>query len=128
MSAGLFLDTFYTASYDNTRIHPIRVQPETLDAATTGAGGAVANSPATGPANTPISAEVTGSTRRLGLHARVIYMKLEGTPPTGYAAGSRVRIPALNPAFYTACLIKGQAVDYLGATWRVTGTRAEVVR
>jgi len=128
MSAGLFLDSFYQADYTAGAIHPIRIQPETTDAQATGTAGVVANSPATGPATVPISAQVSKSTRSLGLHARVIYLKIDGTPPVGYALSSRVRLPCLNIAFFQAARAKGTAVDYLGATWIVTGSRAEVAR
>jgi len=126
MSAGLFLDSFYSAQYA-TAIHPIRVQPETTEAVVTATSGTVANSPATGPATSPISAQCGSSTRRLGLHAPVIYAKLIGTPPTGYAPNSRVTIPCLGQAFFLAC-IKASQIDYLGTQWVVTGRRAEVVR
>jgi len=122
MSAGAFSDTFYAATYGNFT-HPIRVQPETLAASI----DAVDNDPPTGPADNPISAAVSRSTRSLGLHARLVFAKLAGTPPTGYAANAKVRIPALTEAFYDQAT-KNATLDYLGTTWTVTGRRAEVQR
>ncbi len=122
MSAGAFSDTFYGASYGNFT-HPIRVQPETLAAEI----NAIGNDPPAGPADNPISASVSRSTRSLGLHARLVFAKLAGTPPTGYAAGARVRIPALTAAFFDEAT-KNATMTYLGTTWTVTGRRSEVQR
>lgn len=122
MSAGVFVDTKYGATYDVTQVHPIRVQPETL--AATGEGG-TDNGPPIGALTNPISAEITKSRRGLGLHPRMIYLKLTGAPPTGYAANSRAKIPALTGAFFAANNKKGSVVNYLGTTWTVTGTNAE---
>jgi len=122
MSAGAFTNAFYPATY-GAFTHPIRVQPETLLAAV----GTQINESDAGPADNPISAQVGKSTRALGLHARVVFLKLAGTPPTGYVVGSKVRLPAVDILFYAAC-VKGATVNYLGTTWTVTGRRAEVVR
>ena len=127
MSAGAFINSRYAANYAAATIHPIRVQPETIAASAAAPGGAVTNDPPADPTTNPISAQVTKSTRSLGLHARLISIKVTGTPPTGYLAGSTVRLPALTPAF-AAAAIKGVVITYLGATWEVIGTRAEVTR
>lgn len=130
MSAGRFLRTFYQATYDPTKIHKIRAQPEDVDATITAPGGTVvANAVATGPANAVGSAQISKSTRALGVHARLVYLVLPttSTPPTGYVAGSRTRIPCFTNAFYLAC-VQGGTVDYLGTQWEVTGTRAETIR
>jgi len=125
MSAGSFVNARYSASYgDGSGIHPIRVQPETLAAT----ADLVENGSSPLTLTSPISANVSRSTRALGLHARIVYMVLTGTPPTGYATGSRIRIPALSEAFFNACAPKGTEVTYLGTTWETTGVRAEVVR
>lgn len=130
MSAGRFLRTFYQASYDPTKIHRIRAQPEDVDASiTTAAGTIVNNALVTGPANAAGSARISGSTRGLGLHARLVNLVLPSTstPPTGYVIGSRTRIPCFTISFFTACA-QGGTVDYLGTQWEVTGTRSEVIR
>lgn len=122
MSAGNFINTRYDADYD-VAIHPIRVQPETITAEI----GTIVNAPPTAPATSPISAQVSRSTRSLGLHARVVFAKIAGTPPTGYAAGSTIRLPVLNSTFYNAAL-KGVLIQHLGTTWTITGRRGEVTR
>lgn len=122
MSAGSFVTTVYDADYEAV-LHPIRVQPETLLAAI----GTTTNAATVGTPDNPISARISSSTRSLGLHARAVFLKIAGTPPTGYAVGSKVRIPALTTTFFAAA-VKGAVVDYLGTTWTVTGRRAEVVR
>jgi len=124
MSAGAFVNTLYAASYGlGAQIHPIRVQPETEAAAI----GGTTNAAPVGPSTSPISAQVSGSRRRLGLHARLVRMQISGEPPTTYSAFSRVTIPALNEAFYTAASTKGTEVDYLGTTWLTTGVTSERV-
>jgi len=128
MSAGAFIATFYAADSDLPNIYPIRVQPETIAATVTSPLGAeVANTPDAGPATVQPSAQVSGSTRRNGLHARKVYLSLTGTPPTGYAELSRTSIPCLSLNFFVNCR-KRAVVTYLGTTWRVTGRRAEVIR
>jgi len=123
MSAGVFSFVTYGASYETGVSHPIRVQPETLEAAV----GGTTNDPLVGDPTNPISAIVSGSRRSLGLHARTISLALVGSPPTGYAETSRVRIPILDPDNFATFAPKNTAVTYLGTTWRVTGSSAEKV-
>lgn len=127
MSAGAFVRSRYAASYLGTAIHPIKVQPETIAASIVGTP-ANTNAAPTGAGTNPISAQVSRSTRALGLHARLISLRISGTPPTGYSSGSTVRIPGLNVAFFQACQLPGAQVTYLGTTWNVVGTRSEEVR
>jgi hypothetical protein len=127
MSAGAFVRSRYAASYAANVIHPIKVQPETLGAAIT-ATPTNTNAPPTAAGTNPISAQVSRSTRALGLHARLVSLRIAGTPPTGYSTTSTVRIPALNVAFFQAAQLPGAQVTYLGATWNVVGTRGEEVR
>ena len=127
MSAGNFTTVGYDADYTTGAVHPIRVQPETLDAQTQGIP-AVDNVASAAAITNPISAQVSASTRSLGLHARVIYMRVQTTPPATYSVGSRVRIPALTDAFYAAAQRKGTVVTYLGVNWVVTGARPEIAR
>lgn len=127
MSAGAFTRTRYEADYTTGQIHPIRVQPETLTANIVGATSTT-NAAPTATGTSPISAQVSRSTRALGLHARLVSLKVNGTPPTGYAPNSSVRLPALNIAFFEACQAAGAQVNYLEAVWDVIGTRQEQVR
>jgi len=124
MSAGAFTFETYGASYDVGQTHPIRVQPETLAAEV----GGTANNPIVGDPTNPISAQVGSSTRSQGLHARRIRLALNGAAPTGYAVTSRTSIPILDPDNFAAFSVKNTTVNYLGTTWRVTGSTAEVVR
>lgn len=127
MSAGSFVLSRYQASYATTQIHPIRVQPETVSAATTDTTP-VPNSAPTGAVNNPISAVVSRSRRSRGLLPRVIRLRLTtGTPAGGYIAGSVTVIPALTETFYNACPV-GKTVTYLGATWTVVGRSAEIAK
>lgn len=124
MSAGPFTLETYGSSYDPQQSHPIRVQPETLAASV----GGTANNPLVGAPTSPISALVSSSARSLGLHARIVYMRLNGAAPVGYSSLSRARLPILDPANFAAFAVKATVVDYLGTTWQVTGSRAEVTR
>jgi len=122
MSAGIFIQTSYGASYGpGTARHPIRVQPETLLADV----GGTANAPAAGAPTNPISAIISKSRRGLGLHPRFIYVTLTGAPPDTYADISRAKIVALTQTWYNLVAVKGTVVNYLGTTWRVTGFDAE---
>lgn len=126
MSAGAFITTFYTATYGggDANVHPIKVQPETIEAT---CDGNTNESTAT-ETTSPISASVSRGRRSIGLLARVVYLQLTGTPPTDYAAGSRTKIPAMTPAFYNACIAPGAEINYLGTTWKKIGASPEVTR
>jgi len=123
MSAGAFTRSRYQASYDNDMIHPIRVQPETEDAAS----NLVFNQPPSGSANSPISARVSGGKRTLGLTARRIILEAPSSgQPSGYLAKGITSIPALNIAFYNAAT-KGSVCTYLGVEFNVVGRSPEYV-
>jgi hypothetical protein len=122
MSAGVFTRSFYTASYDDAQIHPIRVQPETIAASV----GGTANTAPAGPATSPISAVISLGKRQLGLRPRTITIAAPATgQPDGYQPGGITTIPALNQAIWDAAL-RGTAVTYLGvATFQVVSRDRE---
>jgi len=122
MSAGVFADSKYECVLSGF-IHPIRIQPETALAS----ANSVANTAPTGALDTSQSAQVSASPRALGVHPRIVYAKISGTPPTGYSPTSRIRIPALTAAFFQECS-KGVILTYLGTTWTITGRRNESLR
>ena len=125
MSAGVFVDTKYLASYGaGTAVHPIRCQPETLEASADG----TINAPPEGDLTNPISAQVSGGKKRLGLHARTITLESVGDAPEGYKEVSRTKIPCLTADFYTAAIAPGAVITYLTTTWRKAGSSVEVVR
>lgn len=127
MSAGAFTISRYEADYgDGTNIHPIKVQPETIDLATNG-GTAETNAPPVAGITNPISAECASGYRCLGLHPRKVRMRLTGVAPAGYAPNSLVVLPLLNKAI-AANLTPGTEMTYLGVTWVVVGTHPEGVK
>lgn len=126
MSAGSFVNSRYEATYDPSMVHPIRVQPETLDLTVTLASGSTANEATTVAINNPISASVSKGRRAIGLNARLIRVKFTGTLPTGYLANSVITLPAINPNLLTAP--KGATGTYLGVPIEVVGTSPETVR
>lgn len=122
MSSGTFITSFYEASYDGgTHVHAIRVQPETLEATV----GVIQNLPTAIAANEFTRAIVSGGRRKIGLHARIARLRIQGTPPAGYSATSTTTIPCLTEAFFNACSVPGAVVAYLDTTWECTGTTSE---
>lgn len=128
MSAGEFVTGNYLASYGaGTNIHPVRVQPETLQAEVNDGTGVIANSGSPDPRTSPISASISRGARSRGLRARLLYLKNPATPPDGYDENSTTVIPALTPQFAAIAVTTG-TISYLGTTWEVTGTGAEIAR
>lgn len=124
MSSGAFQATKYQATYSNSAIHPIKVQPETIAASI----GGTTNAPPTGAVTNPISARVSGGKRTRGLVPRTVTLRAPATgAPTGYLPNGITRIPALTPAF-SAVAIYGASCTYLGATFVVVSALPEVAR
>jgi len=109
MSGGPFLRAKYSADDGSTR--PIRVQPETLDAVF----GTTANIQPTAGVDTQGAVSVSRGRRAYGVHARFATVVFITDPPTGYLAGSYLRIPIMTPTVYNG-IIPGQAVTYLDGT------------
>ena len=125
MSAGTFTRSRYSSSITGL-IHPIRVQPETLDLALT-SSPSTTNAGATSAISNPISADVSRSNRGLGLRPRKATFEILGTPPTGYSSSSVVTLPILNETLFGALTV-GTSVNYLGTTWQVISTSPESAR
>lgn len=128
MSAGDF-ETLarYQASYSETAIHPIRVQPETLAAVLDGeAEPDVLNEGATGAITNPISALISLSRRQRGLRARFITARWNGTPPEGYSPGT-FNLVILRVDRFNAISI-GDQITYLGSGATVQAKEPERVR
>lgn len=127
MSAGSFTRVGYLATYDATQVHPIRVQPETLELSITVGGAPVTNEGELVTAvNNPISASVSRGRRSKGLNARLIRITFGDAPPTDYKPNSVITLPALNPALLAAP--EGAAGTYLGTACTVVGTSPETRR
>jgi hypothetical protein len=127
MSQGAFVASRYAADYGTgTQIHPVRVQPETLQLSLTIGGTAVLNTAPIGAATSPISATITRSRRSLGLNTAKIAFKFTGTPPTGYSANQRLVLPALNKPIRAATF--GTVGTYLGAAVQVISVLPEAAR
>lgn len=129
MSAGKFVRSRYQASYSNTQIHPIRVQPETVAVTSPDTGGdpGIPNDPPAGAVSNPISALSSLNRNARGLRPRYITLQWTGTPPTGYDVDGTVKVVALTQAFFDDCL-PGQTVTYLGATAEIVSKEPERVR
>lgn len=114
MSNGQFTRTRYLVDYGaGTAIHPIRVQPETIDLVV----ATNANDPPTGAVTNPISAVVSRGKRSRGLRPRLIALRTPTTsPPTGMLPGGITLVPALNKTIYAAAQAADDDTDvtYLG--------------
>jgi len=113
MSAGRFERSFYESNAGD--IYPCRVQPETITAF---------NPAAAGPATQPISAQMRGARRSIGMHARYVSLEWEGAPPADYDDRTPLRVPILTPTAYDA-LNLNDVVTYLGANAIVIGLNPE---
>lgn len=100
MSNGQFTKTRYLADYGaGTAVHPIRVQPETIQLVV----GTNGNDAPVGAISNPISAVVSRGKRARGLRPRLIALRTPLTsPPTGMLPGGITLVPALNKTIYTA--------------------------
>lgn len=121
MSSGAFIRSFY--ELNSGEVASIRVQPETL-ALSLGGG---ANAAATGPADVPGSAKVSGGARSIGINARKVSIVFTGTPPEGYKADSPISLPWLIPNTWEA-LSPGATGTYLGAAVELIGKSPERIR
>lgn len=114
MSNGQFTRSRYIADYGaGTAIHPIRVQPETIELVV----ATNPNDPPTGAITNPISAVVSRGKRARGLRPRLIALQTPVTsPPTGMLPGGITLVPALNKAIYAAAEAADDdtEVTYLG--------------
>ena len=121
MSSGTFLRSRYAA--DSGSIHPIRVQPETLELTL----GGVANNPPAGAISTGVpSAKVSGSSRSLGLSARIVRIQLTEALDE-YKEDAIITLPWLNGATFGA-ISPNQIGTYLDTDCIVLGKRGEVLK
>lgn len=124
MSAGRFTRRRYAAVYDDTAIHPIRVQPETLLLTI----GGTANTAPTGAVTNPISAVVSRGVRSLGLRPATVTLQWIGSEASDEGNIGSTTVPLLNATIRTAASTADDAtaVSYLGSTnWRVAGYTEE---
>lgn len=126
MSAGAFINTRYQVSYSSgvQPIHPIRVQPEVISATI----GDSENTPTASPANNPISAVVSLGKNQKGLRPRMLSIRLmDGQSVTGYQPRSVTKIVVFGSGTWDNTQV-GDNVNYLGASWEVTGKLPEIAR
>lgn len=121
MSAGRFVRSRYEAN--NGLIHPIRVQPETLEASL----GGGANAAPAGAVDTSISVRTSQSARAFGIRPRLVTLAWSAAPPAGYDDRGTIRLPILTEARYDAINVGGTGT-YLGAGVTVVGKSPESVR
>lgn len=126
MSAGDFSATLYEATYNNTQIHPIKLQPETLDATfSNGTDPAFENNSPTGVATSPISAQVSLGRKQVGLRARYVLCRWI-TKPSGYD-GDTFKLVVPDRSNFDQIAF-GFSVTYLGGTGTVIAKEPERAR
>jgi hypothetical protein len=121
MSSGAFVNSFYS-SESTGATHPIRIQPET---AALVLGGATNAAPSGAGAVAP-SAQVSQSSRSLGINARTVTVRLTAAL-TGYQSGARIKLPWLDSTTFAAIVPKVTTGTYLGTAVIVVGKKAEQV-
>lgn len=129
MSSGEFGIYSYEASYDNNQIHPVRLQPETLQAefnATATPGEGVVNAAPTGAITNPITALASLGRKQSGLRARFITGRWNTTPPAGYS-GTTFKIIVPDRSNFDGIVIN-QPVRYLGTLGTVVAKEPERAR
>lgn len=126
MSAGEFEQGRYEASYDETQIHPIRLQPETTDMIINPGAEQTTNGYPTGAITNPISAQVSLTRRQIGLRARFITIRWTGTPPVGYD-NEVLKVVVPDRSTFNAIAI-GTPVQYLNSPATVVSKEPERVR
>lgn len=121
MSSGRFVRSRYEA--DNGTIHPIRLQPETLEA-NIGGGANAAPSAST---DTDLSAKVSRGGRAFGLRPRFVTVVWSGEAPSGYDDRTPLRIPILTESRFDAINVNSTGT-YLGASVTVISKTPESIR
>lgn len=116
MSAGAFSRAKYES--DGGEVYAIRVQPETIIAAT--------NPEPAGAITAEPSAIANGSRRRIGVNARRVRVVFTAGAPAGYKPDSPIALPILTPTAFQA-LSKGETFTYLGGTVEVIGKTPEYI-
>lgn len=127
MSAGPFSLGKYER--DNGDVHPITVQPETVSADFNGTANGFLQGAGTG-VSSDISAQVAGSKRSIGLHARKVAIRFGTTPgsfPDDYKPGTTLCIPVFQKSVYDG-IQRGDTATYLGVIGTVTSKLPEVVK
>lgn len=120
MSAGAFLDAFYTSDAGETL--RITIQPETAALVIE----TVTNTVPAGPATQLASAIAGGTRRQIGVKARSVTLRFTGMVPDGYS-GDDVRVVVLTPTAFNAYVLGGEGT-YLTAPVRVVGKTPEFIR
>lgn len=117
MSNGSFVYAKYETNAGDVR--PIRVQPETIIAATNPEGtGSLAGG----------LVRVSGGRRKIGTKARSMTLRQNvGAAVGGYQPTRGITLPVFTKAAFEALAI-GQAVTYNGSAWTVAGTSPEAGR
>ena len=127
MSAGGFNRVRYEGNDDV--LYKIRIQPETTEFTVDGTSNNVPGEPA-GTVKSRISAEVGGSRRSLGIHARMVRLQFgdtAGAAPDNYKLGGVTQIPVLTKTMFD--LVEANDTGtYLGKVVTILGVVPEVVR
>jgi len=124
MSAGRFARSRYAAAYNTANIHPIKVQPETLNLTI----GGTANEPPSQAINNPISAVASRGKNARGLRPALVSLQWTGASAATPGNVGITTVPLLNATIRTQASTADADTDieYLGvSTWAVVGYSIE---
>lgn len=121
MSSGAFTISKYET--DDSVVHPIRVQPETIAAQF----GSTANAAPTGAVTDNQRVKVTKGAREYGIGARTVTITFGDTPPDEYRPYSYITLPVLKKSVWDA-ITDGSAVTYLGTAGTVSYKTQERIK
>lgn len=126
MSTGGFIKSIYRSNFNANNLHPITIQPETLELEL----GGVTNSAPAGPATSALRAFVSSRKRRGAVNARKIGIEILTPGTSGLEVGSVLYVPWLNPTTFDSRLFPAdqEGTYYGGATVRVVGSSPEYAR
>ena len=121
MSAGAFEKGKYESNSGD--IYAIRAQPESKALTIDG----TANDYPTADVDQKVRARVSGTHRGYGVHARFAYVRFTGTLPTGYKAGTILKVPVFKKAMFDGFL-PDQTGTYLGQAVELVGWTTEKIK
>lgn len=126
MSTGSFIKSIYQSNFTANNLHPITIQPETLELEI----GGVANSAPAGPATSALRAFVSSRKRKGAINVRKIGVEVTASGTSGLSVGTVLYIPWLNPATFESRLFPADQTGtyYDGATVQVVGSSPEYAR
>lgn len=130
MSSGKFTTANYKIEgLAGITLVKIRVQPETLELNWLDPDDetiTITNESVTGTPNTPLRAVISSNRRKVGIHARYVYIRsVVPGQPVGYADDSVIKLPIMDRADWDKIVPGSTNCQYLNTTWLFIGKEPE---